>query len=438
MTEDWIWEDKPIDVELAEIERGVQGTGWKIRREVVLGLFSFQKFVMYRDLLDNEERIVEHPVVQSLAHKQLTGDLLQTAAIVPELEELDDVQSPDQDFSILDADATQRRCIEAAKRGQSFVMHGPPGTGKSQTISNIIAHSIAAGQRVLFVSEKAAALDVVHKRLAAQGLDEFCLLLHGQHAARREVVEALHRTMTTKLDPRQLMTSHDLDRLGRLRELLNSTAELLHLPMERLGDRSLREVLGELAALDEAPSLGGAPVPSEGSSEHVRNEFQQLDDLSKRLGERWSASPRDFLWRGYGGVSFTTHEHGHVLGVVDAVASTSALLEEVAQSVASLIGWPAPATARAVESLLELGEHAQVAPRLSTHWLSGGQSAELARVAAEARETLDEFGGNTAKLAAFYPGRPLSDFDSSMRAELRTSLEELEKLIGRPQSWEHS
>ena len=99
--------------------------------------------------------------------------------------------------------ATQRRCIEAARRGQSFVMQGPPGTGKSQTIANIIADAIAQGKRVLFVSEKAAALDVVHRRLAREGLDEFCLLLHGEHAARREVVEELNRSLTGEPVPGQ-------------------------------------------------------------------------------------------------------------------------------------------------------------------------------------------------------------------------------------------
>src|SRR5207244_9270399 len=99
------------------------------------------------------------------------------------------------DYSIRDADATQRLCIEAAKRGQSFVMQGPPGTGKSQTIANIIADFIGRGKRVLFVSEKAAALDVVFKRLSARGLDDYCLLLHGEHAARREVVEALNHSL---------------------------------------------------------------------------------------------------------------------------------------------------------------------------------------------------------------------------------------------------
>ena len=83
-------------------------------------------------------------------------------------------------------------------------MQGPPGTGKSQTIANLIAEAIGQGKRVLFVSEKAAALDVVFKRLMASGLDEYCLMLHGEHdPARREVVQALDRTLTSSLEARR-------------------------------------------------------------------------------------------------------------------------------------------------------------------------------------------------------------------------------------------
>src|SRR5206468_9088028 len=119
--------------ELGEIEQAVAGSGWSIRHDAVIGLFSFQKFVMYRDLLDNDETIVRHPVVRALARGELSEELDEGAAGVPEPSELDDAQPPVNDLLVLDADATQRRAIEAARRGQSFVMHGPPGTGKSQT-----------------------------------------------------------------------------------------------------------------------------------------------------------------------------------------------------------------------------------------------------------------------------------------------------------------
>ena len=122
-----------------------------VRRAAALGLFSFQKFVMYRDLLMNESRITTHPFIGALARNEPVLGPQGMHAEIPEWG-LDDIQPAARDMSILDADATQRRCIEAARRGQSFRLHGPPGTGKSQTIANLIADAIGHGKRVLFVS----------------------------------------------------------------------------------------------------------------------------------------------------------------------------------------------------------------------------------------------------------------------------------------------
>ena len=96
---------------------------------------------------------------------------------------------------ILDADSSQHEAIEAVKRGAHLVIDGPPGTGKSQTIANIIAECLAAGKTVLFVSEKTAALDVVKRRLDECGLGDFCLELHSHKANKREVVAELGRCL---------------------------------------------------------------------------------------------------------------------------------------------------------------------------------------------------------------------------------------------------
>jgi hypothetical protein len=260
---DWVWEDKPISQELDEIRHAVAETSWTVRDDVAIGLFSFQKYVMYRDLLDHEALVAKHPIVRSLAHGRLLAELRDADPDVPEAHELDDAQPPAQTLSILDADASQRQCVEAAKRGRSFVMQGPPGTGKSQTIANVIAEAIGQGKRVLFVSEKAAALDVVFKRLAGSGLDEYCLMLHGEHAGRREVVQALDRSLTTSLQPRPAMRSDEMERLANLRTVLNDSAELLHLPQSLLGGRSLRDVHVQLSQLHAAPSVAGAPDPAD-------------------------------------------------------------------------------------------------------------------------------------------------------------------------------
>src|SRR5262249_56178685 len=97
----------------------------------------------------------------------------------------------------LDADAPQRAAIAAALDGRSFVLDGPPGTGKSQTIANIIGAALHVGKTVLFVSEKAAALDVVRDRLAGAGLGAYLLELHSHQATRKQVAASLAKALDT-------------------------------------------------------------------------------------------------------------------------------------------------------------------------------------------------------------------------------------------------
>ena len=91
-------------------------------------------------------------------------------------------------FQVVDVDSSQQDAILYSKQGISFVLQGPPGTGKSQTITNIIAEALADGKKVLFVSEKMAALEVVHKRLSQSGLSDFCLMLHSYKVSKKEIL----------------------------------------------------------------------------------------------------------------------------------------------------------------------------------------------------------------------------------------------------------
>ena len=254
---EWAWEDKPVLQELDEISRAVAEHGWSVSYGAVLGLFSFQKLVMYMDLLRNEGKVLAHATVQMLARREGSPTGHASFAEVPKDSELDSAQDPLRAFSILDADSSQRRCIEAAKRGCSIVMHGPPGTGKSQTIANIIAEALGEQKRVLFISEKIAALDVVYKRLHSKGLGDFCLKLHGRDAAKREVISTLHESLTQQVRPRSAMTAAECERLVELRGRLNEAIGLLHRQFGVLLGKSPHEVYAELAALDEAPLVGG-------------------------------------------------------------------------------------------------------------------------------------------------------------------------------------
>ena len=171
--------------------------GWEVLDQVHLGHFQFYKLRMFADLVEHASLAADHEIVQAL------GSDLATIAPLPEglpsEEELDRRVLPEDSFTILDADASQLRAVQAAVRGTHLIIQGPPGTGKSQTIANIIAESIASGRTVLFVSEKAAAIDVVHRRLAERGLDEYCLMLHSHKANKREIISELGRRLEDSL-----------------------------------------------------------------------------------------------------------------------------------------------------------------------------------------------------------------------------------------------
>src|SRR5690606_38104129 len=155
---------------LDEVRRNVVVEGWSVQPQMAVDVFSFHKEVMYKDLKDNEDLICDSVLIQTLA---LGADADTDLGFDPPTEdELDETHPPEKLATILDADASQRRCMVAARQGHSFVMVGPPGTGKSQTIANIIAQAIRDGKTVLFVSEKIAALEVVKARLDDKGLGD--------------------------------------------------------------------------------------------------------------------------------------------------------------------------------------------------------------------------------------------------------------------------
>ena len=159
--------------------------GWSVTREAVLGQFSFGKFVMWKDLTGRMEDLRKNPLVNHLVEG---GGVFDDGVKVFPPEKIGEKIVPSKLFCPLSADSSQMTAVLYSAMGKTFVLHGPPGTGKSQTITNLIAQNLALGRRVLFVSEKKAALDVVHRRLASIGLRPFCLELHSNKSGKAEVL----------------------------------------------------------------------------------------------------------------------------------------------------------------------------------------------------------------------------------------------------------
>lgn len=200
--------------------------GWEVVPEVVLSTFSFAKHLMWKDLVHRTDQLRESPVVRHLIDTPREPYRSDIRFVDPK--SLDRECDPREVFCPLPADSSQLAAILSASRGKDFVLIGPPGTGKSQTISNLIAHCVASGKRVLFVAEKIAALNVVYRRLNQQGLGQFCLEIHSSKARKSDVLAALGSAWSTRGNTDAVAWEAEAIRLKQLRDGLNMYVERLH------------------------------------------------------------------------------------------------------------------------------------------------------------------------------------------------------------------
>ena len=213
---------------------------WDVEETVMLGLFSFGQFVMWNDLRMRAAELAENAIVGSLMEGKLNWEQPDEGADTDH--SLDD-SHPTELLVPISTDSSQLKAIKSAVMKESFVLHGPPGTGKSQTITNMIAGALAEGKRVLFVAEKMAALSVVQNRLEQIGLGPFCLELHSNKSTKRAVLDQLQAA----LDVQKLLSPSDwksqADRLAGLRKELNDYIAALH--QKRHFGYSLFEAISE-------------------------------------------------------------------------------------------------------------------------------------------------------------------------------------------------
>ena len=132
------------------------------------------------------------------------------------------------------ADSSQFEAIAEGTAGATFVLHGPPGTGKSQTITNLIANCLMQGKRVLFVAEKQAALSVVKKRLNSIGLGNFCLELHSAKLDKAQFLKNLETTLSLAEEQDNPEFYQKSEQIEEVRRALNEPVSALH-KKRRLG-----------------------------------------------------------------------------------------------------------------------------------------------------------------------------------------------------------
>lgn len=262
---------------------------WVVTEDCRLGIFSFAKFVIWNDVHNNPEVLEAHPIIQSLIEGR---SLLGNDESDENARELD-VTSKPSDFAIpLDVDSSQLEAIAASGKGRSFILHGPPGTGKSQTITNMIANALYQNKRVLFVAEKKAALEVVQERLKRIGLAPFCMELHSNKAEKKSFLAQAESAVNAGNEPMHPFFEKYSDELYAKRCELNAYINSLHQKREQ--GLSLYEYINKYQELDGNPLPLSYSAISHLNIEKVGEVIEQLRALDKVvdvLGEHPSMCP---------------------------------------------------------------------------------------------------------------------------------------------------
>ena len=278
---------------------------WDVIESAVLGIFSFSQFVMWNDIRNRADDLKRNKVVSSLIDGKLTWEA--EPMTLPDRVKEDGVYLP------LSADASQLFAIEAANAGESFVLHGPPGTGKSQTITALIANALANGKSVLFVAEKMAALEVVQRRLEKLGLGAFCLELHSNKSRKRDVLDRLKLAMETTKTASPENYKQEAERIGRLRAELDEYSEALN--RELPCGASVYELISRYEKYRDARDIPDFPAdfPKEATLGSILEQTSAL--------ERLVAAARE-----------TGHPAGHPLSRVGCAGYSQKLKSEVVPS----------------------------------------------------------------------------------------------------------
>jgi very-short-patch-repair endonuclease/DNA polymerase III delta prime subunit len=246
--------DEPWELDAAYrwvAEQAGRVPGFEIEPRIVLANFAYAKLPMVKDLENAFDELVAHDLVAAIAGDERAQERIRAQGPGPDaVPSVDSVPLADE-FLVLDADSSQNYAINAVLGGQSLIVRGPPGTGKSQTIANLIAALIARDKKVLFVAEKRAAIEAVTKRLHERKLSDLVLDLHGGVSSRRAFAEAVGRALAASKSAVRVDNGADLQRVEKRRAELNGYVEAIHQVREPWGV-SIYELRAELLGLEQA------------------------------------------------------------------------------------------------------------------------------------------------------------------------------------------
>lgn len=260
-----------VDAFIQEVRSAIIGrSGWRVLPTVAITPFSFATFLLWRDLKDNQAQLLKSNTVRHIA----TAGRDPFPDPLPDLDlaDLDELHTSDLPL-VVEADSTQIAAVHAAMKGRSFVLQGPPGTGKSQTITNIMAAAMAAGRTVLFVAQKAAAVEVVLNRLKAVGLDDFCLDLHKPDSNPEQVLQSFQQAIqASEMEPERW--DQHCDELDQMRRSLRNHTRALH--QRRPIGCSLFQMLGAMDSPRPLPPLPAVVKSEELTADLFQEQLAQI------------------------------------------------------------------------------------------------------------------------------------------------------------------
>lgn len=315
--------------------------GWDVVESCALGNFSFAQFAMWNDLHTNPAALEKNDIVRSLLKGHVDW---QTSA---------DASAEDQQVYLpINVDATQLEAIRMAAAGNTFVLHGPPGTGKSQTITAMIANAVAHGKSVLFVAEKMAALSVVDHRLTGLGIGDFCLELHSDKANKKHVLSQLDRALNASKEPSGPSYPDAVLDLSSRRDALDAYARHLYEP--RGCGFSLREMVDLYSTLgDEIPSVSF--TSGEANAVNAEN-LRMMPELLRGLiaaGNAVGTIPGNPLL-GTGLSAYTSEVRNGTSLLVARYADSLAAAEAAGKDFAMRLGFQLPLNQEKAEQLYSL------------------------------------------------------------------------------------
>ena len=366
------------------VDTAIQGQSrWEVHTdEITLGFFSFGKFLMYKDLEHSAwlngttgDVLAGSPIGFAIVDALLTEGFRSPGPPLSDDTHIDRIVKPGDTYQVVDADSSQVMAILDAMAGRNLVLQGPPGTGKSQTITNLIAEALGRGRKVLFVSEKMAALDVVKRRLDHIGLGDTVLELHSHKTRKTRVLDELRRTLENGKPVADGTSRRDIQDLSRLQQELNDYCAAVGEP---IGETSTNFIAALGRALKTKPPEGLVPLDFAHMGHWTEKDYRTARDLVESLDRHLEVAgpPAGNPFRDSQLTEFLPTRKPALGRALENAARAAEELLSATRSLADAMGLAHPRTIAEMRSLESAARRATGAPRLAgltlrrPEWLS--------------------------------------------------------------------